>query len=85
MYQPVYLGHLMTVPSEDQVVEGFYSRLQSEPDHMGDLLIQLLLYLIWAEVSAPVVIPAVEECSVICVNECVCVCLANSPRCLSAA
>jgi hypothetical protein len=41
-YLQVYLGHLMTVPAKDQVVEGFYSRLQTEPDHMGDLLIQLL-------------------------------------------
>lgn len=51
------LGHLMTVPSEDQILERLDASFQSKPNHMCRSMSQLLLDLIRSQMATPVVIP----------------------------
>jgi len=51
----------MLGPAEDQVLERFHPGLQSEADHTWNSAGQLLLHLLHAQVSTPVIISGQTE------------------------
>lgn len=51
------LGHLMMIPSKDQILKRLDTCFQTKPDHMRHSLSQFLLDLIGPKVTTPVIIP----------------------------
>lgn len=57
MRQQSDLGHLVMIPSKDQILKRLDTCFQTKPDHMWHSLSQFLLDLLGPKVTTPVIIP----------------------------